>query len=129
MGFQIQSTATSFFLHIQSLISIQRAQGSALPEEQRYDTGRTITCTKHWQKLYYFQFISPISKKKKMGNYGEYHSQVHSIYNFAYVLMPSWSWGCGCIVFNILAHTISNFAHFCFTNERAFFPCCINCIF
>ena len=32
--------------------------------------------------------LSLLSQKRKMGNYGEYHSQVHSIYNFAYVLMP-----------------------------------------
>ena len=42
MGFQIQSTATSF-LHIQSLISIQ----GPMEDPSGAATGRTITCTKH----------------------------------------------------------------------------------
>jgi len=84
MGFQIQSTATSFFfLHIQSLISIQRAQGSALPEERDMTRGEQSHVQNTDKKLYYFQFISPISKKKNGELRG--HSQVHSIYNFAYV--------------------------------------------
>ena len=88
MGFQIQSTATSFFCTFRALSVSKGPKGVPFRRSSDMTRGEQ-SHVQNTDKNYTTFSLSLLSQKRKMGNYGEYHSQVHSIYNFAYVLMPS----------------------------------------
>ena len=82
MGFQIQSTATSFFAHSEPY-QYPRAKGGPFRSSDGENNHMYKTLTKIQLLAVYLSYL-----KKMLGNGmgitgNTYHSQVHSIYNFA----------------------------------------------